>query len=92
MFGPRLAAIFDFEPFRDIRDKKTNFKYFNHICHPQQHIFGDQFCVSVIIINWDTENHIFLFFGLSFEAVILKMPQERVCPKISLLTLQILIL
>ena len=75
IFGPKLAAILDFQPFRD---NNTIFKHLNHIHYLQKHIFGDKLCVFVWL-EIDIWKILFLVFGFLVEAAILKMPQENEC-------------
>ena len=58
IFGPKLAAILDFEPLGD-QEAIINQSY--HIFHSQKHMFRDEVCGSVIIRSWDMEYPIFSF-------------------------------
>ena len=68
IFGPKLAAILDFEPLGD-QETISNQSY--HIFHPQKHMFRDEVCGSVIIRSWGMEypNFSFSYFfrGGHFE-------------------------
>ena len=58
IFGPKLAAILDFET---LGDQETIFNQLYHILHPQKHMFRDKVCGSVIIRSWGMEYPIFSF-------------------------------
>ena len=73
IFGPKLAAILDYEP---LGDQETIFNQSYHIFHPQKHMFKDEVCGYVIIRSWGMEYPIFSFSNF-FVAAILKMLQER---------------
>ena len=89
IFGPKLAAILNFE---HLGDQEAIFNQSYHIFHSQKHIFRDEDCGSVIIRSCDMEYPIFsfsyFFRGGHFE----NAPGEGAPHKIFLLTLQILIL
>ena len=89
IFGPKLAAILDFEP---LGDQEAIFNQSYHIFHSQKHMFRYQVCGSVIIRSWDMEYPIFsfsyFFHGGHFE----NAQGEGAHHKIFLFTLQILIL
>ena len=84
IFGPKLAAILDFE---HLGDQEAIFNQSYHIFHSQKHMFRDEVCGSVIIRSWDMEYPIFsfsyFFRGGHFE----NAPGEGAHHKIFLLTL-----
>ena len=89
IFGPKLAAILDYEP---LGDHETILEYFYHILHPQNINLEVEFCGSVIIRSWGMEYPIFRFSYLFCSDYFENAPGEGVHPKIFLLTFQIRIL
>ena len=89
IFGPKLAAILDFEP---LGDQETIFNQSYHIFHPQKHMFRDEVCGSVIIRSWGMEYPIFSFSDFFRGGHFENAPGEGAHHKFFLLTLQILIL
>ena len=87
IFGPKLAAILDFEP---LGDQKTIFNQSYHIFHPQKHMYRDEVCGSVIIRSWGMEYPIFSFSNFYHGGHFENAPGEGAHHKFFLLTLQIL--